>query len=84
MLNQFDSAVLAKPCSQWRDMLHNQLATAAEGVTPQLAELREKIARSISQPVRLTGSGSGMFVLCETREEAEGVLNKLDADIRKN
>lgn len=67
---QLDAELLAAPPSRWRDKLVNQLAAPAESVRPELAKMRASLARAVSLPVCLTGSGSGMFVLCDDDSEA--------------
>jgi len=71
---QLDAALLQQPPSVWRDQLRNQLAPAAFRTCPQLAEIWQALSRSVPQPVCLTGSGSGLFVLCDEPAEAEAVL----------
>lgn len=59
--------------------LFNDLAGPAETVEPRLAELRTRAARAASRPVHITGSGSTMFVVCESGAEAEHAARALSA-----
>lgn len=45
--------------------LFNDLAPAAERVTPALAEIRREVEAVAEAPVHMTGSGSTLFVWCE-------------------
>ena len=68
---QLDDAVLAtQPPSVWRRHLLNDLAEPAGRVCPALAELRGCLSARIEAPVHVTGSGSGLFVLCDDAAEA--------------
>lgn len=61
--------------------LFNDLAPAAEHVAPALGPLREHAARAAAKPVHITGSGSTMFIVCESEAESESVRNRLNADL---
>lgn len=61
--------------------LFNDLAPAAERVAPSLGSLREQAARASAKPVHITGSGSTMFIVCDSEDEAEGVQARLSADL---
>jgi 4-diphosphocytidyl-2-C-methyl-D-erythritol kinase len=65
------------PPSQWRHDLANDLAGPARTVNPALAALWDGLAGRIAQPIHLTGSGSGLFVLCDDLAEADGVRTAL-------
>jgi len=75
--------VSARPPSAWRHRLRNDLLDAACEVRPELADLRDRLARATSVPVCLTGAGSAMFFLCDDAAEASAVVGGLDADIRR-
>ncbi len=51
-----------------RAALFNDLREAAFTLHPALRTLRDRAERATSRPVHLTGSGSTLFVLCETSE----------------
>jgi len=50
--------------------LVNDLEPAAFALRPELGELRTKLERELSQVVRMSGSGSSLFLLCDKAEEA--------------
>jgi len=70
MGEQLDPRLLLSPPSLWRGLLINQLRASAEAIAPSLSELRRAVEERAGLPVSLTGSGSGMFVLCDELEEA--------------
>lgn len=61
--------------------LYNDLEPAAFAVNPQLARLFRTVTQLAGAPVRLTGSGAGMYALFDTREQAEEVAARLRRDI---
>ena len=61
----------SQPPSVWREQLVNDLAEPARLVCPPLADLQDRLAGAVAAPVHVTGSGSGMFVLCDDAAEAE-------------
>jgi len=50
--------------------LVNDLETPAFAIEPRLARLRADIEQQLSRPVRMSGSGSSLFSLYDTRPEA--------------
>ncbi len=56
--------------SQWRQCLVNDLAGPARRVCPALGELQDQLQAAVGSPVHVTGSGSGLFVLCDDASEA--------------
>jgi 4-diphosphocytidyl-2C-methyl-D-erythritol kinase len=75
--------LLAGPPSRWRAQLANHLAAAAETVQPELRQLRDALQHHSPLPVCLTGSGSGMFILCDDRREAAAALSQMPSDLRR-
>lgn len=55
--------------------LFNDLATPAERVAPELADLRARAASIAERPVHITGSGSTMFIVCEQGERQAAELS---------
>ena len=51
--------------------LRNDLEPAAFDIEPKLRDLREEFERNLKRPVRMSGSGSTLFTLYDTREEAD-------------
>jgi len=68
--------------SAWRGLLRNDLGEAAERLEPALGRLRRSIAERTGLPVSITGSGSAMFVLCDSADEAAAAFAALDATLR--
>jgi len=71
---QLDAGLLQQAPSAWRGRLRNHLAPAALRTCRQLGDIWDALSRSIPQPVCLTGSGSGLFVLCDDPAEVRAVL----------
>ncbi len=69
------------PPSAWRGRLRNDLAAGAFAVCPELRQLRDTIQAATDIPVMVTGSGSGLVVLCDDEAEAAGMVTSLDADL---
>jgi 4-diphosphocytidyl-2C-methyl-D-erythritol kinase len=56
--------------SELMPKLVNDLEAPAFAVEPKLAKIRESIEALLNRPVRMSGSGSSLFTLCDTHEEA--------------
>jgi 4-diphosphocytidyl-2C-methyl-D-erythritol kinase len=73
------------PWSSWskgsaRDLmphLLNDLEPAAFALRPELGELRAKLEKELSQIVRMSGSGSTLFSVCDTEEDAQSQADKV-------
>jgi len=78
---QLDEELLHEPPSRWRDMLRNDLTEAARRVCPELGEQAGRLAKAAGAPVSLTGSGSAMFVLCDTPQDAHTIVTKLPKNL---
>ncbi len=59
--------------------LHNRLQAAAELLRPEVAEWRERLAALGPAGAMMTGSGSTVFALCRSPEEALRVARGLNA-----
>jgi 4-diphosphocytidyl-2-C-methyl-D-erythritol kinase len=70
------------PPSVWRDRLVNDLAHPAERVCPEMAALRRRLATALGTCVCVTGSGSGLFVLCDDEAEAARTRHAVPPDVR--
>ncbi len=80
---QMDLQRLAdQPPSAWRDELINDLAAAAMAACPELAELWQRLADSSPVAFRVTGSGSGLFALCDSADEAAALAAALPSDLQ--
>jgi 4-diphosphocytidyl-2-C-methyl-D-erythritol kinase len=71
-----------RPPSQWRDGLVNDLAGAARRVSGALADWWDRLANQLPVRVQLTGSGSGLFCLCDDEAELVVCRDALDAEAR--
>ncbi len=69
-----DAAALLTAC-------YNDLEPAAMRVCPQLGRLRARAEDLLGQPVRLSGSGSALFTLAATREQAVAAAARVGKDI---
>ena len=78
------SAISAQPPVRWRKSLQNDLAPAARTVCPELATAWDALAKEISPTVRMTGSGSALFILCDTMAEANQALADMEDDFRQH
>lgn len=58
------------PATELLPRLRNDLEAAAFSLHPELAVLREEAETRLGRPVRMTGSGSGLFSLYDDAEEA--------------
>ena len=78
MGEQLDPAILGQRPSVWRGALRNQLTAAAERLHSALSDIRRSLSARAGIPACLTGSGSAMFILCDSREEAEDVRGRME------
>lgn len=76
--------IAVQPASKWRKHLHNNLAPAAHRVCPALAAASQKLSHQIAPPVHMTGSGSALFVLCDSVAEANTALDAMEDDFRQH
>jgi 4-diphosphocytidyl-2-C-methyl-D-erythritol kinase len=76
-----DTGLLRGRPSEWRGLLRNELGEAARKVCPGLSALWDAAAAAAGAPVCLTGSGSGLFILCDDVGEASAVLRRLPEDL---
>jgi 4-diphosphocytidyl-2-C-methyl-D-erythritol kinase len=65
------------PVEDWSAHLHNSLAGPAMHVEPTLAALKAQFEAITGLPVRITGSGSGMFILSQSTTSAEAIIANL-------
>ncbi len=81
---QIDVGLLTQRPSQWRGLLVNQLLPATRRVAPELGRAYDALAAAAPAPVSMTGSGSGLFVLCDDLAEAQAVLDAVPPEMRGN
>ena len=60
-----------------RARLHNDLEKSACGLYPDIKEAKEEMALLLQRNVHMTGSGSSLFTLFLTRENAEKAYDRL-------
>lgn len=72
-----------KPPSGWRDGLRNDLARAARRVSETLADWWDRLEARLPVRVQLTGSGSGLFCLCDDEAELAACWDGLDLQQRR-
>jgi 4-diphosphocytidyl-2-C-methyl-D-erythritol kinase len=73
------------PWEQWLSLdaqsllpkLVNDLEPPAFAIAPRLGELRSAIEQSLARPVRMSGSGSSLFTLFDTKNEATAAAEKI-------
>ncbi len=74
--------VFARPPSQWRHLLVNDLEPPARRVRGGLAERLDTLRAATDLPVCLTGSGGALFIACDDEEEAAAAVGALPDDLR--
>jgi 4-diphosphocytidyl-2C-methyl-D-erythritol kinase len=60
-------------------LLVNDLEPAAFSLRPELGELRSKLQRELSHIVRMSGSGSSLFTLCDDADSAASLAKRASA-----
>ena len=83
MEEQLPPSQLAGPATSWAGRLVNQLAGPAFCARPALAKWYDALASAAARPVSVTGSGSAMFILCDTPEDAQATMGQLPTDLRQ-
>lgn len=64
------------PATELLPRLVNDLEPAAFAIRPQLGELRRALETKLSRIVRMSGSGSSLFTLCDSADEAESLARR--------
>ena len=65
------------PAAELMPRLVNDLEPAALALRPQLGEIRDTLQRDLSQPVRMSGSGSSLYTLRDDPEWAESDVKRV-------
>jgi len=73
------------PWHQWAQLsarlllprLINDLEQPVFSLVPELGQLRQRVESIVDRPVRMSGSGSSLFTLFDTREEAESAAHNV-------
>jgi 4-diphosphocytidyl-2C-methyl-D-erythritol kinase len=71
------------PARELMQRLVNDLEPAAFALEPALGELRAALERKLSRVVRMSGSGSSLFTLCDDADEAAAIARAVTGDDRK-
>ncbi len=58
-------------------LIHNALEPAASELVPQIAAIKQRMLDAGAPAAAMTGSGSAVFALCETEEQAAGIETQL-------
>jgi 4-diphosphocytidyl-2-C-methyl-D-erythritol kinase len=58
-------------------LLHNRLQTAAESLEPRIGEFARMLAETKPAGSLMSGSGSTLFAMCRSADEAEGIADDL-------
>jgi len=64
--------------------LINDLEPPAFDIAPQLGHLRSRVEDFIGRPVRMSGSGSSLFTLFNTKEEAEAASKCIERNTNES
>lgn len=64
------SILSGQDCHRFEDVIFNRLTSAAKKINPAMNELITRLQRIASRPVFMSGSGSTVFVVAESRAEA--------------
>ena len=80
---QLPLETFSAPPSKWRADLTNQLTVAACEISSRLKPAMEKFSTAAGVQAHMTGSGSAMFVLCDTPAQAQSIIARLDDQIRR-
>lgn len=62
-------------------VLFNRLESSAFALHPELASLRNRMARLLPHGARMTGSGSALYGLCDSRAEAVRAARRIRSEL---
>ncbi|MFM7868961.1 MAG: 4-(cytidine 5'-diphospho)-2-C-methyl-D-erythritol kinase [Planctomycetaceae bacterium] len=62
--------------------IFNRLTDAAAGLNAEMAELQARFQHAVRKPVFMSGSGSTLFVVCRSAQEAYIVKNTAERQLR--
>ena len=79
---QLDTQIFSKPVSQWRNLIVNDLMKPGLELFKPLTEAYRAIEPCMGLPLCMSGSGSTLFVLCDSQPEAVSVIRKIPDDFR--
>ncbi|NQU45202.1 4-(cytidine 5'-diphospho)-2-C-methyl-D-erythritol kinase [bacterium] len=67
------AALAARNCQATLSACFNEMEELAFGIEPRLGHLRAKLEQIAARPVRMSGSGSTLYTLAASRQEAEEI-----------
>jgi 4-diphosphocytidyl-2C-methyl-D-erythritol kinase len=73
--------VTCHTAAEMSSLLSNQLEPAVFRVAPQLHQLRDAVQQLLTAPVRVSGSGSSMYVLFDDPQQAAAAAAKVQAQL---
>ncbi len=74
----FRKAIYALQRGDWSNIIYNRLEVPAFAIHPELHELKIKIKKWGYPYIGMTGSGSTFFVIVESKNHGENLMNKLN------
>lgn len=66
-----------RPLDAWKDLLFNRLEECVVPFVASVKQVKEEIKKQKPKAVMMSGSGSTVFALCSTEQEAKDLVNKL-------
>ena len=82
LADQLPASVLGGVPSSWRGLLRNDLGAPARQASPPLDAVYHAATARIEAPLSITGSGSAMFILCDSPAQAADTADALGEDLR--
>lgn len=67
---------IARPIKEWRELIFNDFETTIFSLHPELARLKEGLYRSGALYASMSGSGSSLYGIFNTREDAENAVKE--------
>lgn len=74
---QLDEDIWQSPCSLWEMLLVNYLEEGAFRLAPELGLLQSRIKVATDQRIHMSGSGSTLFAVFETKESADSFAQQV-------
>jgi 4-diphosphocytidyl-2-C-methyl-D-erythritol kinase len=70
------------PAAELMPQLANDLEAPAFALTPALGAVWATVGRHLARPFRMSGSGSSLFSLCDSAEEAESLAGRVKEELK--
>lgn len=74
----FRKAIIALQKCEWNKVIYNRLEIPSFSMHPELHEVKKKIKKMGFPFVGMTGSGSTLFVIVESKQEGEKLISHLN------